>query len=118
MALSNIASALGESTSLAKGIGLTSVVCRLTKGEGGCDCFLLALRDALLNEDLGFDCCGLLSSRSFVFLDVCRHCITVLDGRLSLAFVRAPVDADRVCDRAFGAELALGLWRRFEMIRR
>ena len=67
-----------------------------------------------LDEDLGFMCSGLLGSRSFVFVEVCRHCITVLDGRLSPVFDRVPVDADRVCDRVFGADFALGLWRGFE----
>ena len=55
MALSSIASALAGSASLVQDVGLESVVCRLTNGEGGCDCFLMASRDPLLDEDLDLD---------------------------------------------------------------
>ena len=93
------------SASLAKGIGAESVSCRLTKG----DCFLGAFRDVLLDEDLVLNCSGLLGSRSFVFVAVCRHCITFLDRRPSPVLVLVPVDADRACDRIFGAGLGFDL---------
>ena len=91
-----------------------SVASCLANGIGGWDFFLEAFRDVLLEEDLSFICSGLLGSRSFVLVVVCKHCITVLHGRLSPALVLVLADADRVCDRVFGAERALGLGRRLE----
>ena len=45
------------------------------------------------------------------FVVACKHCITVLEGRLSLGLGLVPDEADRVCDGALGADLALALWR-------
>ena len=49
-------------------------------------------REELL-EDVVLCCSGLLGSRPFSFISDCKHCITVLDSRLSSALVLGLADA-------------------------
>ena len=70
----------------------SSVECDLAKGDGEHPLLPLAVPDCMdlleeLLEDLVFLCSGLFGSRSLTFNVDCKHCITVLDGRLSVVLV-------------------------------
>ncbi|OLP94632.1 hypothetical protein AK812_SmicGene23342 [Symbiodinium microadriaticum] len=72
---------------------------RFAAGEGD-DCLpIKAFRDVLLDEDLDFGCSGLVGSRSFILLMVCRRWITDFDGLLSLALAQQ-------CALGYGTRIA------------